>query len=372
MFPVQIVSLCFVLVMALDFSVSSILDVTSPLFHLLIDDGSIFSNPLFDFDNDEHEFVNKPGTGNAKSGQRQPYHLYPPSPVFSELSIKDNVWHNFVPFDVDDFLDICHECYADWILPRNGSNIIRPRKHGIESSLIGTFAILTKNHTFLSGEGLSKVDDALIYLDFEHNLKVLEKVLDYEMQWPDANERMLLCNLCENFNAPILLDCTDCKLLQTNDPICNEMFYSWKCTQAWRNMIVCDTKGEIRATASVPAGWANDQTLLRCCEFFQNGRLSPHETCLGDGGFTGNNNFPIDRPFTEPQVANNPRLEAYNRALRDFRRLIERINGILKAMFRILHIEFRMKRHLFPLVFKVCCLLLNRYFRLYGYPVRSR
>ena len=170
--------------MAFDFSISSLFDISSPWFHLLVDDTSIIMRDLL-WEDDEFDFLDSfdaPGRGNAKSGQRTPYYLYQPSNILNELSIKEDIWHHQIPFKVNDFLDICRECYCDWVLARNGSNIIRPSKHGIESSLIGTISLLTKYHSLKSTEALIKVDDSLIHIDFERNLQILEKTLSYEIE----------------------------------------------------------------------------------------------------------------------------------------------------------------------------------------------
>ena len=357
--------------MAFDPSAEALTDIASPWFHLLMCDKSIVNNDLI-MGESVDKWEDKPGTGNAKNGYRKRYHLYEPSNVLAELSIKEDVWHHHIPFTIEDFYDICAEMYEDWILPRNGSNIIRPRKHPIESSIIGTISTLTQGNSFKTTEFGLKIDDSLIKLDFERNLTLMNRIFDYEMSWPNAQERMFLCLLNDDFESPILLDCTDCKLLQSHDRNTARMYYSWKCKQAYRNMIVCDNKGEIRAVASAPAGWNNDQSLLRLCDFFNTGFLSPNESAIGDGAFTGNQDFQIDRPFTQPQLANDPTLLSYNQAIAKYRQLIERINGSLKQMFKILSHEFKMRRHLFPLVFRVCCLMLNRYGRLYGYPVKDQ
>ena len=322
---------------------------------------------------EDEEKVQPPmfGKGNAKAGFRKPYHLYEPSKAFVDLSVKEDVWNNHVPFKKDDFIDLCRDTYPLWSLPRNGSNIIRPRKHGIESSLIGTFSVLAKSRSYKSVESIIKVDDALIAMDFKRNLLILEQVLRDEMKWPTAQERAILCGFTDYFNAPLLLDCTDCQFMQSHNNEWSDMLYSWKCTQGFRNMVVIDPKGEIRAVASAPAGWNNDQIFLQCCNFFKRGSLSNNEFALADGGFTGDDDFPIHRPFTRAQRRGNEWMVQYNIELAKHRRIIECVNGILKKKFKILEYPFRWDKKLFPLVFRVCCLIVNRRFRLYGYPIHG-
>ncbi len=48
--------------------------------------------------------------------------------------------------------------------------------------------------------------------------------------------------------------------------------------------------------------------------------------------------------------------------------IVERINGIVCEQWQILQKEFEYRPSFFPLVFRLCCMLTNRYFRLYGYP----
>ncbi len=61
-------------------------------------------------------------------------------------------------------------------------------------------------------------------------------------------------------------------------------------------------------------------------------------------------------------------LKVYNRAVSKHKNIVERVNGILKMQWRILRTEFAFRPSFFPLVFRVCCILTNRFFRLYGWP----
>ena len=89
--------------------------------------------------------------------------------------MKEDVWNNHVPFKKDDFIDVCPEHIQFGV--RNGSNVIRSRNNGIESSLIGIFSVLPKSHSYNSVESIIKVGDALIALDVIRNLLILEQVL---------------------------------------------------------------------------------------------------------------------------------------------------------------------------------------------------
>ena len=228
-------------------------DAQSPLFWVLVDDDS--DNDYVDIDMDEMKDFDKPtpGRGNAMIGYRDQYHLYAPSSVFPELSVKEDVWKGHIPFKPNDFLEICNELYQYWRLPRAGYRI-SGRKHGIESSLFGTISILRTANTLINIESTIKVDQALIDIDFQRNLELMSDHLSYEITWPDQHERLLLCGFNDFFNSPLILDCTDCPMQQQHDPYLAQMLYSWKCTQAYRNMVVIDNLMFIRACASVPAG----------------------------------------------------------------------------------------------------------------------
>ena len=343
----------------------------------LLDPKSPLSHAVFDAKPKSQELIMqdptiinyKPVRGNAIAGERKQYVLYPPSNAVNELSIKDDIWHRHIPFKKNDFIDICDLGRQRWEQPRFGATF-RPRKHGIESSFIGTIGILRTANKLIDIEKAIGVDDSLIHIDFKRNLQILCDVLSDEMQWPDTNERLILCGFTDFFNAPLMLDCTDCKLKHHHSRVLSKMVYSWKCDQAYRNMVVCDNKCEISACASCSAGWTSDQGVLTCCNFFTHGTLSANENVLVDGGFWGNNDFPTHRPYTQVETDIEPDLQSYTSELAGHRQKTERLNGVMKKMWHILEQPFRFQHELFPLVFRACCLLTNRYFRLYGYPIK--
>ena len=96
--------------------------------------------------------------------------------------------------------------------------------------------------------------------------------------------------------------------------------------------------------------------------------LAQGHSVMGDGAFTGTEDFPVDKPFTKPQLETNPALTVYNDALAKYRNIVERVNGIVKMQFKILRQLYPYHPLTFPAVFRLCCLLTNRYFRLYGFP----
>merc|ERR1712228_79771 len=176
--------------------------------------------------------------------------------------------------------------------------------------------------------------------------------------------QLILINLNNDFESCIVLDCVDIKQQKHYSDWLNYIYRSWKAGQGWRNLIAVDLKGEIRAVTSLPCGFTNDQFVLAASDFFKAGTLAPGTTAMGDGGFTGNNDFPIDRPFNKVQVKKNPLLKPYNKALSKQKNIVERIIGILLEQFQLLQNEYRYRPSFFPLLFRVCCMLTNRHFRL--------
>ena len=76
----------------------------------------------------------------------------------------------------------------------------------------------------------------------------------------------------------------------------------------------------------------------------------------------------MERPFTRRQRRDHPWLIDYNRALSEHKNTLERVNGIVKMQWEILQTPFKYQPSFFPAMFRCCCILTNRYFRLYGYP----
>lgn len=308
-----------------------------------------------------------PGRGNALAGYRQPYVLYPPSNVYQRLGIKKHLLTAYTVFLPADFEAFCSELESEWVKPRNGSACYRARKHDIFSSLIGTFAVIRCGHTLIQAEALCGIDKSLIYMDVWRNCMIINDVLDFEMKWPEDDEQLILVGMNDTFDSCIVIDCMDVVLKKRKDWF-RFAFKSWKTGAGYRNMLAVDNKGEIRACLSIPAGTNNDQWVLKICDFFKKDSLAPGTSCLGDGAFTGNADFPVDKPFTKPQVRSQPDLQYYNDALAKSRNIVERVNGIVKMQWSILQQPYPFMTSSFPLVFRACCLLTNRFFRLYGYP----
>ena len=262
------------------------------------------------------------------------------------------------------------ELQGEWEKPREWPDAtqMRARKHGIDASFIGTFCVLRAGQTLKAAEGICGIDDALIHLDVHRNVSIINRVLAYEINWPSHEEQLILVGLCDAFDSCLVLDCMDISIRKRPSDWYHWIYKSWKVGHGFRNLLVVDLKGEIRAVTTIPAGFTNDQFVLTVSNFFRAGMLAPNTTALSDGAFTGNNDFPIDRPFTRPQREINQWLIHYNREVSKWKNIVERVNGIVKMQWEILQKEFKYDPSFFPAVFLCCCILTNRYFRLNGYP----
>ena len=271
--------------------------------------------------------------------------------------------------DPKDFNDMLLELQTEWEKPRDpNSNQMRARKHGIAASFISTFCVLRCGQTLKEAEGTCAIDDALIHLDVHRNVRIINQLLEYEIAWPTHEEQLILIGLNDSFDSCLILDCMDIAIQKHPSDWYDFIYKSWKVDHGYRNLLVVDLKGEIRAVTSMPAGFTNDQFVLNVSNFFRAGSLAPNTSALSDGGFTGSSDFPIDRPFTRPQRDKNAWLIHYNREVSKHKNTVERVNGIVKMQWDILQKEFKYQPTFFPAVFRCCCILTNRYFRLYGYP----
>lgn len=217
-------------------------------------------------------------------------------------------------------------------------------------------------------EGLIGVDKSVIHLDLYRNVKLLAELLDNEIEWPKTPEQVILVAYNDTFTSCIIVDCMDIGLKKRN--VWYRFIYkSWKTNAGYRNLLAVDCKGEIRACVSIPAGFNNDQFVLCISDFMHQGALAAGHSIMGDGAFTGSADFPVEKPFSKPQVEKNPLLSLYNEKLREKRNIVERVNGIVKMQWRILRQQYPFQPTSFPLVFRVLCMLTNRYFRIYDcYP----
>ena len=343
----------------------NITDIQSPLFWAICDDDDdwLLMKKIKE-SNAKQEYV---GKGNARAGFRRPYVLYQPSDIYQRILSKGDIWHKYAIFEKEDFDELIEEIKMEWEKPRYGTQQ-RSRKHPIQSSILGTFGILRAGETLLQREAHCGIDDSLIHIDLYRNVEILVKQLEDEIYWPSHNEQVILIGLNEDFESCLIIDCMDIPLATNTKDWYRFIFKSWKCGEGYRNLLVVDVRGMIRAVLSIPSGFNNDQAVLKTAEFFRRGSLLPGSSALGDGGFWGSDEFPIDRPWTAPQTKSNPDLKHYNRAVSKHKNIVERVNGIVTGSFRILKKDFPYRPSFFPIVFLLCCQLTNRYFRLYGYP----
>ena len=270
---------------------------------------------------------------------------------------------------IQDFEEFIDELRPEWIKPRNpNSTQYRTRKHGIHASVIGTLSVLRKGMSVRTAEVACGMDDSLIHIDVRRNVHIINKVCEKEISWPSHQEQLYLIGLNDTFDSCMIIDAMDIKLKKHRADWYHWIYASWKCKSGYRNLLVVDTKGEIRKVISVPAGYNNDQFILTIADFFRGESLLPGTTALSDSGFTGKDGFPIDKPFTKPQIQLNPWLKQYNYQVSKHKNIVECVNGIVKMQWQILQKPFEYSPSFFPAAFRCCCILTNRYFRLYGYP----
>ena len=222
----------------------------------------------------------------------------------------------------------------------------------------------------MQAESITEVSRQLIQTDFYRNIKIMIKKLSYEKSLPSPEEKLILGNLDSLFeNTPLIVDCMDCKFRNSIQKDAFSFLYnSYKvgCGKGLRLLEMCDPKGEIRYVGVGYCGCGNDQSLLASCANQNPGILLPHEKCLADGGFTTVPNFTVIKPANARQVQSNHSLATYNSALSSERVLIENVFGLQVKLFPILK-SYGFDKDFFPQVMLVTALLLNRYFRLYGY-----
>ena len=284
-----------------------------------------------------------------------------------QLKLKQDLSQTVILFkDHKDFDEFIKEVKPEWIKPRPpNSTQYRSRKHPIEASFIGTFCVLRGGQSLRQTELTCSMDNSLIHIDIRRNVHIINNILDYEISMPSHQEQLYLLGLNDDFNGCIVIDATDIPIKKQTGDYYNWIYKSWKVKTGFRNLVIVDIKGEIRDCLSVPAGYNNDQAVLKMWRFFR-GDTYPGSTALSDSGFTGLDGFMIDKPFNKPQRTINPYGVSKNK------NIVECVIGIVKMQWGILRKPFEYSPSFFPAVFRCCCILTNRYFRLYGYPGKCR
>ena len=85
-------------------------------------------------------------------------------------------------------MDLCDEIRSQWELLRKGDNP-GSRKHPLEAQLFATIGMLSTGLGYLAMEGLVEINAGLLCIEFARNLFILDKVLDYEMELMDDEEK---------------------------------------------------------------------------------------------------------------------------------------------------------------------------------------
>ena len=100
------------------------------------------------------------------------------------------MWNAYCLFSPEDFLDLCDEIRLEWMLPRTG-NGLGNRKHPIEAQLFATIGMLSTGLGHPAMEGLVEINAGLLCIEFARNLLILDKVLDYEMELLNEEEKSM-------------------------------------------------------------------------------------------------------------------------------------------------------------------------------------
>lgn len=138
---------------------------------------------------------------------------------------------------------------------------------------------------------------------------------------------------------PRAVACIDCTHIRILAPVVNEAVYVGR--KGYHSLNIqgaCDSKGEIINLVARWPGSANDSKILAMSSLhddYENGTLSG--IVLGDGGYPCRNW--LMTPYTRPTT---PQQRAYNRAHKKTRSKIERVFGIWKRIFAVLHQEIRL------------------------------
>ena len=136
------------------------------------------------------------GKGNAKKGYRAGYQYYDSSPVFEKWCTRPWVWNSFILYDPDEFLKLCDEIEEDWAQPRYGEQM-RPRKHGVRACLFAVLAMLRTGNTYLNMEAVIEMPAALICIEFERLLGILDNHLEGELFLMDDEEKAICVGASE-------------------------------------------------------------------------------------------------------------------------------------------------------------------------------
>lgn len=140
----------------------------------------------------------------------------------------------------------------------------------------------------------------------------------------------------ERFNFPGCLGCIDCTHVYIQKPSENwNAYLNRKGRFSLNVQMVCDSQLRITNVVAQFPGSVHDSFIYNNCglrTFLHSQDCPPNSWLLGDKG------YPLEHRLLIPiRVPNNEMEERYNRAHRHCRNTIERVFGILKLVWRILH-----------------------------------
>lgn len=266
--------------------------------------------------------------------------------------------------DRDRFDILCSLCYPKWVLPRNGGDQIRGRKHGIEACLFAVIGAMCTASNDLTLEAVCNVSHGLINMEFERMLFILDEVLD-ELTLMDDDERKMCQGSCESDPDMIyFIDGCDFAIEEESE---RWMYLTHKDNikkrTAVRAQILIDTHwGYFRGLECANVGTNPDQKMLINSVWNQPDALvSGNESVGADGGYHCTDYIKITKPFPAPIASSSEYARIFNKSFNAERALIERTFAFLKRKFQIFAQPWRRNKFLFPVALRVALKLCNRF-----------
>lgn len=279
------------------------------------------------------------------------------------------VFTNFALFDPDEFAKLESEIHSKLRHQRYGDSLGR-RKHPCDALLFSTIGCLTQGMSNIAMEAVVEMSAALINIEFERILKILDEHLEDEwFLMNDAEKELCIGKAKSHPGIMYYIDGCDFALKVGKDAwVYKTHKKNIKKQRAIRAQIIIDSYwGYFRGLEVGPAGLYNDQAMLKKSKWNQPDKLvGDDEFIAADSGYCTTEWINVLTPFSKKELEENPEFKEFNKAINSDRSIIENTFAELKAHFRIFDQPWRRDRHLFPLALRVCLKLLNRYWRLPG------
>ena len=186
--------------------------------------------------------------------------------------------------------------------------------------------------------GISKTS---IVEDKKHILKAINKVLQDQISWPDAEERSELCTNYLGIFAGVvgILDCTEHFVEKSSDQALENATFSGKANaNTYKTLAVIDKTGLFRYMETMVVGKRNDRDMWTSCKLYlERGFYFSEDQCVAaDGGFQGDG--PIIYSFDD--LTDETRA-LYNLAFKETRVGVENAFGRVQLWFPILGVLLR-------------------------------